>query len=156
MQNLTYNEILKKLEYYCSYQDRCYKEIEQKLYEYLVTDLEKEKILIYLIENKYINEERFVISFTRGKHFYKNWGKIRLKQELKYRNITQTLIDIAFKEIEDGYEQRFYEYALKKWNAITEINYVKKKNKLINQLSYKGYEIQLIYNFLDDIENKKA
>lgn len=154
MKPITYNEALKKLEYYCSYQDRCYKEIEQKLFEYNLEPNEKENILIYLIENKYINEERFALSFARGKHFYKNWGKVRIKQELKFRDISTNNINLALNEINNGYTDRFVEFATKKWEQLSENNPIKKRNKLIAQLSYKGYESSLIFNFLEDIENK--
>ena len=153
MKSITYNEALKKLEYYCSYQDRCYKEIEQKLFEYNLEPNEKENILIYLIENKYINEERFALSFARGKHFYKNWGKVRIKQELKFRDISTNNINLALNEINNGYMGRFVEFATKKWEQLSENNPIKKRNKLIAQLSYKGYESSLIFNFLEDIEN---
>ena len=64
---LSLQDILTKMEYYCSYQERCYKEVDEKLFSYRVSSAEKEKILIHLIENNYINEERFAKSFTRGK-----------------------------------------------------------------------------------------
>lgn len=153
MKDLTVKEVLKKLEYYCSYQERYYKEIEQKLFEYSLEKIEKEEILIYLIENKYINEERYAKSFARGKHFYKNWGKIRIKQDLKFKDISNQNIIIALQEIEEGYLERFNEYALKKWNNIKEQNPQKKKQKFISQLAYKGYESNLIFNFIEDLNN---
>ncbi|WP_264433582.1 regulatory protein RecX [Flavobacterium agricola] len=156
MKSLPVNEVLNKLEYYCSYQDRCYKEVEYKLFEYHLTPEEKQNILIALIENKYLNEERFAISFTRGKHFYKNWGRNKIKQELKFRDISARNIETALKEINEAYETRFLAYAEKKWESINEKDILKKKNKFISQLSYKGYESHLIFDFLNDIENKKA
>lgn len=153
---LTTNEVIQKIEYYCCYQDRCYKETKQKLKELYATEEEINVILIHLIENNYINEERFACSFTRGKHFYKNWGRIRIKQELKFRDISSANITTAFKEIEEGYVERFYGYAERKWNNINENDGNKKRNKFISQLSYKGYESNLIFNFLEDIENKKV
>ena len=75
----TKSELLTKLEHYCSYQERCYKEVEEKLFSLKATHSEKESVLIHLIENNYINEERFAKSFARGKHTYKNWGRNRIK-----------------------------------------------------------------------------
>jgi regulatory protein len=80
------------MEYYCAYQERCYKEVEEKLYSYAVTVSEKEAILTYLIEQNFINEERFAQSFVRGKHNYKLWGKNRIINELKFRNISYSII----------------------------------------------------------------
>jgi len=156
MKAIPYNEALKKIEYYCSYQDRCYKEVENKLYEYLLEPEEKQNILIYLIENKYINEERFAKSFARGKHFYKNWGRIRIKQELKFRDISNTNIELALEEIKENYENRFNEYALKKWDQITGGTFEKKRTKLQTRLNYKGFENNLIYTFLEDLNNEKT
>ena len=98
---LTKNEIQSKLEYYCAYQERCYKEVEEKLYSFAANSAEKEEILTYLIENNFINEERFAQSFVRGKHNYKLWGKNRIINELKYRNISSKIIEIALKEISE-------------------------------------------------------
>ena len=102
MENYTFEEIKHKLEYYCSYQDRCHKEVEQKLNSFtLITEL-KEKVIVHLIENNFINEERFAKSFVRGKHNYKGWGKNRIVNELKFRNISSRIITIALKEIPEA------------------------------------------------------
>ena len=93
--SLTTNEIISKLEYYCSYQDRCHKEVEQKLRSFTLLSELKEQIIVHLIENKYIDEERFAKSFARGKHNYKGWGKNRIVQELKFREISKRNIDLA-------------------------------------------------------------
>ena len=77
MENYTFEEIKHKLEYYCSYQDRCHKEVEQKLNSFTLITALKEKVIVHLIENNFINEERFAQSFVRGKHNYKFWGKNR-------------------------------------------------------------------------------
>ena len=86
---LTTNEIINKLEYYCSYQDRCHKEVEQKLRSFTLLPELKEQIIVHLIEHKYVDEERFAKSFARGKHNYKGWGKNRIVQELKFREISK-------------------------------------------------------------------
>ena len=88
-------EIYAKMEYYCAYQERCYKEVEEKLYSFSVSQSEKEEVLTYLIENNFINEERFAQSFVRGKHNYKHWGKNRIVNELKFRNISSRNIQTA-------------------------------------------------------------
>ena len=55
-EKLTIQQIQGKLEYYCAYQERCYKEVEEKLYSFKISTLEKEQILIYLIENNFITK----------------------------------------------------------------------------------------------------
>ena len=67
----SYVEIRKKLEYYCAYQDRCHQEVFQKMFSFSLNSNEKEELMVYLIDNNFLNEERFAQSFTRGKHNYK-------------------------------------------------------------------------------------
>ena len=107
-------EIYAKMEYYCAYQERCYKEVEEKLFSFSVSQPENEEILTYLIENNFINEERFAQSFVRGKHNYKFWGKNRIVNELKFRNISSRIITIALKEIPEAtYLENFHQLAEK-------------------------------------------
>ena len=153
MENYTFEEIKHKLEYYCSYQDRCHKEVEQKLNSFtLITEL-KEKVIVHLIENNFINEERFAKSFARGKHNYKGWGKNRIVNELKFRNISSRIITIALKEIPEAtYLENFHQLAEKHWNNITERKGQKKNKKFVDFLLRKGYETSLIYEKLNELE----
>ena len=156
MENYTFEEIKHKLEYYCSYQDRCHKEVEQKLNSFtLITEL-KEKVIVHLIENNFINEERFAKSFVRGKHNYKFWGKNRIVNELKFRNISSRIITIALKEIpEETYQENFHQLAEKHWNSITERKGQKKNKKFVDFLLRKGYETSLIYEKLKELDNSQ-
>ena len=150
---LSIQQIQGKLEYYCAYQERCYKEVEEKLYSFKISAAEKEQILIYLIENNFINEERFAQSFVRGKHNYKFWGKNRIVNELKFRNISSRIITIALKEIPEAtYLENFHQLAEKHWNNITERKGPKKNKKFVDFLLRKGYETNLIYEKLNELE----
>ena len=143
----TVNEALKKLEYYCSYQDRCHKEVEDKLHKMNMIPEAKEKIIVHLIEHKFLNEERFAKSFARGKFRIKKWGKQRIVRELKFKGISKYNIDSGLKEIsEEDYLQTFNELAEKKFNSITETNIYKKKKKLIDYLLYRGWETNLVFD----------
>ena len=153
MENYTFEEIKHKLEYYCSYQDRCHKEVEQKLNSFTLITALKEKVIVHLIENNFINEERFAKSFARGKHNYKGWGKNRIVNELKFRNISSRIITIALKEIpEETYLENFHQLAEKHWNSITERKGQKKNKKFVDFLLRKGYETSLIYEKLKELE----
>ncbi|HUH25549.1 MAG TPA: RecX family transcriptional regulator, partial [Flavobacterium sp.] len=107
-QGLSIDEAIKKLEYYCSYQDRCYKEVISKLKSLGMFQTAIDHILNHLVENNYLNEERFAKSFARGKHKFKGWGKYRIEQELKFRDISAYNIKTALKEIETDYLSNFY------------------------------------------------
>ena len=150
---LSLQDILTKMEYYCSYQERCYKEVEEKLFFYRVSSIEKEKILIHLIENNYINEERFAKSFTRGKHNYKGWGKLRIKNELKFRNISSKIIELALQEIdEEKYMNHFSSLAEKHWLSLKEKKGPKKNKKFVDYFLRRGYESHLIYDKLQELD----
>ena len=150
---LTTNEIISKLEYYCSYQDRCHKEVEQKLRSFTLLPELKEQIIVHLIENKYIDEERFSKSFTRGKHNYKGWGKNRIVQELKFREISKRNIDLALLELpNEVYLENFHALAKKNWNAIKERKGQKKNKKFVDFLLRKGYETNLIFEKLKQLD----
>ena len=141
------------MEFYCSYQERCYKEVEEKLFSYQATSKEKEEILIYLIENNFINEERFAKSFARGKHNYKNWGKVRIKNELKFRNISSKIIEMALQEITNQvYLENFNLLAEKNWENSKERKGAKKNKKFIDFLLRRGYETNLIYEKLQELD----
>jgi regulatory protein len=151
----TKSEIQLKLEYYCAYQERCYKEVENKLFEFQLTEEEKQDLIIYLIENNFINEERFAKSFVRGKHKYKFWGKNRITNELKFRNISSRIIQEALKEIpETTYLENFHRVAEKHWNSIKERKGPKKNKKFVDFLLRKGYETNLIFEKLRALETK--
>ena len=153
MENYTFEEIKHKLEYYCSYQDRCHKEVEQKLNSFTLITALKEKVIVHLIENNFINEERFAKSFARGKHNYKGWGKNRIVNELKFRNISSRIIETALKEIPEAtYLENFHALAEKNWETIKEPKGQKRNKKFVDFLLRKGYETSLIYEKLNELE----
>ena len=142
----TVEEAKKKLEYYCSYQDRCHTEVEKKLYEMNMIPLAQEAITLHLIENNFLNEERFSRSFARGKFRIKKWGKQRIIRELKQRNVSKYNIEIALKEIDqEEYLKVLYELTQKKWDTILERNQFKKRKKITDFLLRQGFESDLIY-----------
>lgn len=154
MQNkvFTVDEIKRKLEQYCVYQDRCHKEVEQKMREYNLIPEAKEMILLSLLQDNFLNEERFAKSFARGKFRIKHWGKQRIVRELKFRDISSYNIKTALKEIdEQEYLKTIYSITEKRNEAISEPNIYKRKRKLIAFLMRKGYENELIYKTVDEV-----
>lgn len=148
----TLNEIQRKLERYCIYQDRCHKEVEQKLNEFSLIPEAREMILLSLMENNFLNEERFAKSFARGKFNIKKWGKQRIIRELKFRDISAYNIKTALKEInENDYLETVYRITEKRNEIIKESNIYKRKRKLIDFLLRKGYETELIYKTVNEI-----
>lgn len=142
----TQAEALKKLEYYCSYQERCHFEVEQKLFSFELTALERQHIIVHLIEHNYLNEERFAKLYTMSKLHQKNWGIVRIKNELKARKISDYLINLSLKEIpEEEYQQTFETLAEKYWNTIEAKNIFKKRKQFCDYMMRNGWESDLIY-----------
>ena len=151
-QSVTLTEALRKMEHYCAYQDRCHKEVEDKLYSMKLIPEAKEKIILHLIEHNFLNEERFAKSFARGKHSIKKWGKQRITQELKQRNISAFLIKSALNEIDsEEYLSTFHQLAEKKNSLISETNVHKRRKKLIAYLQYRGWESNLIFEKVKEL-----
>lgn len=148
----TVEEAKRKLEQYCAYQDRCHAEVLQKLKSMNMISQACDVIITHLIEHNFLNEERFAKSFARGKFRIKNWGRIRIKNELKVRDITRFNLEAALKEIPDGeYLEAFHSLAEKQWDNIRETNIQKKKKKLFDFLIRKGFESNLIYDKLSEL-----
>lgn len=105
---LTVKEAQLKLEYYCSYQDRCHQEVVQKCCNLGMNSDEVDAIVVHLLQYNFLNEERFARSFARGKHRIKWWGKIRIVNELKQRHVSAPVIKLALTEIsEEAYHETF-------------------------------------------------
>jgi regulatory protein len=146
--------IIQKIEHFCAYQERCHDEVYTKLRNLKVNADDIDEIIVHLINNNYINETRFASSFARGKHRIKHWGKIRIINELKLRNISQRNIEIALKEIiEEEYFNTFESLAQKNWDSIHEKNGLKKRKKFCDFLLRKGFESNLIYEKLKELES---
>ena len=117
-----------------------------------MTASEIDQVVVHLIQNNFLNEERFACSFARGKHNIKHWGKIRIVNELKFRNISKYNIDKALQEIPlDVYLANFHTLAERQWESIREPNLNKKKKKFCDYLLRKGFESNLVFEKLKDV-----
>jgi regulatory protein len=141
------------MEYYCSYQERCHIEVSEKLRSFVLNQDEKDRIIVHLIESNFLNEERFALVFSISKFHQKKWGKIRIKNELKARKISDYLVTKALKEIpSEEYEMTFETLAEKHWETITEKNDLKKRKKFCDYLLRKGWESERIYEKVKELE----
>lgn len=142
----TVQEATVKLMQFCAYRDRSQKEVEDKLLEMRMIPEAREQIIIKLMQEDFLNEERFARSFARGKFRIKKWGRIRIKQELKLREVSTPVIKLAMTEIEEKqYLITLNELAEKKLNLLKEPNKLKRRKKLVDHLLQKGYESGLVF-----------
>ena len=152
-QNLSEEQVLKKLESFCAYRERCESEIKQKLYQLSVNEKEVDFYINYLKENNFLNEERFVAAFARGKFNIKSWGKRKIIQELQQKRIDSKKIQQSIEQIDEGiYFMRLQDLLEKKSTKIKETDIFKKKQKLMQYAMQKGYEMELINEALKEIK----
>jgi regulatory protein len=148
----TVEEAKRKLEHYCAYQERCHKEVQEKLKGMRMIPEAIDEIIVHLLQHNFLNEERFAKAFVRGKFNIKKWGRGRLLIELKRKAISKANIDIAFKEItDDDYIETFNALAEKRVEVIRETDKYKKKKKLIDYLLYRGWESYLVYEKANEL-----
>ena len=149
----TVQEATKFLEHFCAYQERCHKEVEKKLRELNMIQEAKDHIILHLMNHGFLNEERFSKAFARGKFSIKKWGKIKITNELKFKDISAYNIKTALKEIDSvEYYQTLLSLAEKKLPLIKENNSYKKNTKLTNYLASKGFEFELIFKVINEIK----
>lgn len=146
-------EAIHKIEHYCAYQERCHDEVVQKLRSMKMDADEIDVILVKLISDNFLNEERFACSFARGKHRMKQWGRIRIVNELKFKKINIRLITTALQEISaEEYLTTFQVLAERNWESIRESNALKKRKKFCDYLLRKGFESNLVYEKVKELE----
>lgn len=147
----TFDEIKQKMINYCVYQDRCHQEVEQKMKEFLLIPEAKDEILLYLIQENYLNEERFTRSYIRGKFYVKHWGRNKIKNHLKFKGVPEKLILSCYDEIDD----EDYENAIKKiyqqyYEKQKGLKGYQKQAKTIKYLIGKGFEYDIIQEVINE------
>ena len=153
LKTYTFSEARNKLEQFCAYQERCHNEVVQKLRSMKMNGDETDCIIVHLIESHFLNESRFACSFARGKHKIKYWGKIRIINELKFRNISTYNINLALKGITaEEYLTTFDTLAQRHWQGMRETNTQKRRKKFCDFLLRKGFESHLVYDKLKEVE----
>lgn len=150
--SLTVDEALLKVMNYCVYQDRCHQEVEKKLNDLKMYEDAKAYIITKLIEEDFLNEERFARSYARGKFRIKKYGRLRILRDLKAKDISAYNRKAALSEIdEEDYLKTLRELSEQKLKTLKETDDYKKKQKLYQHLAYKGYETDLIYDVINDL-----
>jgi len=142
---LTKEQALQKLKHYCAYQERCHSEVKEKLYNLGVWKKEHDEIIASLIEENYLNEERFAIAFAGGRFRIKQWGRVKIKYELKQKQVSDYSIKKALKQIDEtDYFKVLNKLAKEKYTSLKSEQHLIRKKKTINYLIGKGFEMELV------------
>jgi len=143
-----------KAESYCAYQERSQYEVRNKLYEWGLHQKDVEEIISELIDQNFLNEERFSIAYTLGKFRIKGWGRMKIKQGLKLKQVPDKMIQKALKSIdEDDYLLSLRQILDKKSNLIKENDSFKRRYLLSRYAASKGYESELIADQITDLDS---
>ena len=145
------SSVKKKIEHYCAYQERCHLEVTNKLNKLGVLGDELDEYVCYLIDENFLSETRFCEAYVRGKFNNNNWGKVKLSRELKLRNISDWNISNALNQIKSEDYNKKLRKLCEKLVEISDKPEFELRNKVVKNLSYKGWEIDLIIKTLNQL-----
>ena len=152
---LSPDQVLDKMAKYCAYQERCIKDVTEKLKSFDISPKDKEEILHYLIDNRFVNDERFAKSFVRGKINQSGWGLNKIRFHLMQKGIAKEIIEEALQIFdEEVYRQRLVEVLQTKAKTVKADNDFEKKRKLAAFALQRGFEAGLVWEVLkEDFED---
>ena len=144
-------EAKQKIESFCAYQERCDFDVRKKLYSWNLYTEDVDALIAHLISNNFLNEERYAEAFASGRFRMKKWGRIKIKQHLKQKQISDYSINKALNSISDEeYLETLKQLLESKSRSVKAKNDWDRKAKLVRYLSGKGYESELIYLAIGD------
>ena len=150
---LTPDQVLDKMAKYCAYQERCVKDVRDKLKTFDISQEDRDKILEYLLDNRFANDERFAKSFVRGKINQSGWGLNKIRFHLAQKGIAKDIIDEALEQTdEEVYRQRLIDILNTKAKTVKAENDFEKKRKLAAYAMQKGFEAALVWEVLKDLD----
>ena len=145
-------EVYLKLAKYCDYQERSHKEVGEKLRSFDLDEEDSGTVILLLMRENYLNEERYARMFTRSKFNQKKWGRNKIRQALKWKDVSERNIEIGLSEIEQGpYYGVLYALLEKKRSFEKEQHPLKLRKKLFEFAYRKGYESGLIHEVLNEL-----
>lgn len=155
---LTPEQAYQKLKHYCAYQERSHMEVKTKAYSFGLRKSETEELTSKLIEEGCLNEERYARSFAGGKFRMKQWGRVKIKAELRKRQVSSYCINLAIQEIEEKkYKEVLNRLAIKRWESIKGpgTNLFIKMAKTRDYLLLKGFESNLVTSEIQQLSKKE-
>ncbi len=148
---LTPDQVLDKMAKYCAYQERCVKDVKDKLKTYDIPQESKDEILDYLLDNRFVNDERFARSFVRGKVNQSGWGVNKIRFHLMQKGIDKDVIDEAFGQTdEEVYKQKLIDILKAKSKTVKAETDFERKRKLAAFAMQKGFEGSLVWEVLKE------
>ena len=148
---LSPEQVLDKMAKYCAYQERCVKDVNEKLKSFDLTTKDKEEILAYLVDNRFVNDECFARSFVKGKINQSGWGLNKIRFHLMQKGLAKGLIDLSLETYdEEAYRQRLIEVLRVKSKTVKAANDFEKNRKLAAFAIQRGFEAGLVWEILKE------
>jgi regulatory protein len=152
----TVAQAIDKAARYCALQDRCQHDVRNKMMQWGLNHTEADEALVWLITEGFVNDERFTRAFVIGKLRQNGWGRAKIVQGLKAKNISEQCIQLGFKEInEEEYEQTLEKQALKKWDLLKGDIHTKVQ-KTARFLLSRGFESDLVWDIVNKLKDGKS
>lgn len=148
---LSPDQVLDKMAKYCAYQERCVKDVTEKLKTFELTQKEKDEILDYLIDNRFVNNTRFAQAFVKGKINQSGWGLNKIRFHLMQKGIDKEIIDEALQTYdEEAYRQRLIDVLKIKAKTLKAENDFERNRKLAAYAMQKGFEAHLVWEVIKE------
>jgi regulatory protein len=152
---MTYNQAISKAMAICSKAEKCISDIETKLQTWEVTSDDSKKIIKTLIEEKFIDQERYARFFVRDKFRFNHWGRVKIAYMLKGKRVSAELIQQALEEIgDDTYIETLSGLLKEKAHKTKSVNEYDLKGKLYRFAQSRGFEYEVIGTALKNIDKK--
>ena len=149
---LSPDQVLDKMAKYCAYQERCVKDVRDKLKTYDIPQEDSDKILDYLLDSRFVNNERFAKSFVRGKINQSGWGLNKIRFHLMQKGIAKDIIDEALGQTDEKvYRQRLIDILKTKSKTIKAETDFERKRKLAAYAMQKGFEASLVWEVIKEL-----
>jgi len=149
---LSSTQIRDRILRYCAYQERSHEEVRQKLHSLGATTDETGELIVFLIRDGFLNEERFARSFARGKFRMRHWGRIRIKNTLEARGISKNCIQLGLTEIDpEEYLQTLNNVLAGKAAGTRDTNIFARRSKVATFAIRKGFEPELVWEAVRDL-----
>jgi regulatory protein len=152
VKKLSKEQAIPRIRQFCAYQERCHMEVKEKLYSLGLYKKDVEEITSQLIEENYLDEERFAIQYAGGKFRMNGWGRVKIKHALKQKHVSDYSVKKAIKQIpDDDYMKTLQKLAAQKLKTLKgESNSMMKRKKVFDYLLQKGYEAELVNQAIMD------
>ena len=149
IKKLTFDQAKQKALRYCAYQERSHEEVKAKLFDLGLPSSEVDELLVYLITEGFLNEERFAKLFAGGKFRIKKWGRIKITKALESKGLTKNCIRIGLAEIEEAdYRQALEALLRSKISGLHEPNIFVTRDRVSRYAIQHGYEPDLVWEML--------